>query len=72
VDAAQAQNTYAAQWSDDPVILWASLSREFNLGRDRRLTLTANVANLQDRAYISAANNFGAPRTIKVSAGYRF
>jgi iron complex outermembrane receptor protein len=72
VDAAQAQNTYAAQWSDDPVITWVSLAKEFNLGRERRLILSCNVSNLFDREYISAANSFGAPRTFKASAAYRF
>ncbi len=72
VDAAQGQSTYAAQWSDNPVIAWASVSREFNIGKDRRLTLACNVANLFNREYISAANAFGAPRTIKASAAHRF
>lgn len=72
VDAAQAQNTYLAQWSDAVTIVMASVAKEFPLGQGRRMSVRVNVNNLLDKEYIAASNNFGQPRTIKTSVEYRF
>ena len=62
MDATQAQNTYYYQWSDAATTYWASLTKEFSLGRGRRISLTLNAQNLLDRQTITASNNFSAPR----------
>lgn len=72
VDATQAQNTYLYQWSDAGTTYWGSVTKDFTLGRGRRLSLTLNVQNLLDRQTITASNNFSSPRMVKGSLAYKF
>lgn len=72
VDASQALNTYLGQWSDATTIYWASIAKEFSLSNGRRVTLSVNGNNLFDKRYISSSNNFGQPRIVKMSIGYKF
>ncbi|MCX6933547.1 MAG: TonB-dependent receptor [Verrucomicrobia bacterium] len=64
-------NTFERR-SDGGTVVFAVISKEFQLANKRAITVRLNVGNIFDRDYISEGFTFGEKRTIRFSTDYKF
>ena len=58
--------------SDGGSVVFAVVSKEFKLERNRALVVRLNVGNILDREYISEGFTFGEPRTFRLATDFKF
>lgn len=58
--------------SDGGAVLFAVVSKEFKLPKNRAVTVRLNVGNILDRDYISEGFTFGEKRTVRLATDFRF